>query len=423
MEKHRKSRSVDSDSQTIGWISIAELFLLVGIVMIAVAALLDSDLTVAAITNEGNHDEISQLKATVKLKDQKIEDRDLRIKTLNSEIATESLEKEKAILLAGTLDTKKTAAERRAADAETARKVAIAEKDRFEQQVKALSGEQSAVVAALTQAEQARLAEETARKAAEAARKTVIEEKTRLTQQLTALQAAHAALAKLAEEQKNSIEKLEVKLVEAHSKILNPLQNEKLVVSIWCTDLPDSLDLDLYVQDPSDDLCNWQTPRILFQAAEIAVLILSEDLRRANSTFEDGKSTVEEKYYSTRLLQEPEKPYLVFAMLRQTGVKELIREPVKLARPITVNWQIEVKRPKRPSLVETGQAEVEVAGAVIFDKSYLFPGLTPLFGFDVTSPDQPEIHVMGRDAIPHLFRGWEAKDVTEDAKNFKKIRE
>jgi hypothetical protein len=198
---------------------------------------------------------------------------------------------------------------------------------------------------------------------------------------------------------------------DAEDRVLRPLDTAKLVVTLSCKKLPDGLDLDLYVQDPDDQLCYWKQPRVLTADSETGMLIPSEDLRaRANQTVEI--------FYSNRLLSRgPDHPYLVFAMLRTTASTEAIE-------PVEVVWEIKARKGAELVVVGRGTKRLSQAGRVVVrDRLYVYSRLNPLCGFEVAGPSMSDQIVQMRGDIPDLLRGWQRSSIPEGSKDFNRIRD
>jgi predicted nucleic acid-binding Zn-ribbon protein len=198
---------------------------------------------------------------------------------------------------------------------------------------------------------------------------------------------------------------------DAEDRILRPLDSAKLVVTLSCKKLPDGLDLDLYVQDPDDQLCYWKQPRVLTADSETGMLIPSEDLRaRANQTVEI--------FYSNRLLsKDPNHPYLVFAMLRTTGSIEAIE-------PVEIIWEIKARKGAELVVLGQGTKRLSQAGRVVVrDRLYVYSGLNPLCSFEVPGPATSDQTVQMRSDVPNLLRGWETSSIPEGSTDFNRIRD
>jgi hypothetical protein len=201
---------------------------------------------------------------------------------------------------------------------------------------------------------------------------------------------------------------------ERHEAIFRPISKAPVVVRIRSRKIRPDLDLDLYVQDPLDRLCHWKVPRIENRQAEVATLIPSELLIRAQ-TDADAQATqlfTEEIYYSTELLAGPaSRPYLVFCMLRETGEH---RTGEQIAQP--VDWEVVINRKDQEPVRLTGQTIVSQSGRVMVQSTGdFYVGLVPLAGFHLQSAAQPEPIQVPTEELPEVLRGWRKGKLKEGA--------
>jgi hypothetical protein len=213
---------------------------------------------------------------------------------------------------------------------------------------------------------------------------------------------------RLAQANKDLMDRLtqcEVFLKRHNERILKPLEAARLVVKIRSVvPLDEELDLDLYVQDPRDEVCFWLSPRILNAAGEQATLIPSEDLREVQGLIDAGTRPVaEEVYYAAEpLLEGGQAPYLVFCMLRKIGAT------ARGAIQQTVEWEVILKDNRNAECDRyVGEFLVSETGAVTnCELGRRYPGLVPLTGFEIVRDATPEIRPLERDQVPDLLRGW-----------------
>lgn len=235
--------------------------------------------------------------------------------------------------------------------------------------------------------------------------------KAEAVEQLRLAQAEERRRKAEAVEQARTIERLNKIIKDAEDRVLRPLDTAKLVVTLSCNTLPEGLDLDLYVQDPDDQLCYWKQPRVLTADSETGMLIPSEDLRaRANQAVEI--------FYSNRLLSRgPDHPYLIFAMLRTTA-------PTEAIEPVEVIWEVKARKGAELVIVGRGTKWLSQAGRVVVrDRLYVYSGLNPLCSFEVSSSVTANQTVQMRADAPNLLRGWQRSSIPEGSKDFHRIRD
>ena len=205
-------------------------------------------------------------------------------------------------------------------------------------------------------------------------------------------------------------------------KILRPLKAARLVVRISCEDLRDDLDLDLYVQDPENELCYWKQPRVLTRYLERATLIPSEDLRTVgeNSADKRKQRVTEEVYYAAVPLVEPSnRPYLVFCMVRKVGPFENSE-----AVAINVSCEILIKNAAGTEFKLASARKIRSTGSVrVADNGESYPGLVPLTGFRVTDLEKPAGVLLEEKELPELLRGWDRRSPDKNVKVFGKLRD
>ncbi|MFM8584211.1 MAG: hypothetical protein ACKOFW_22360 [Planctomycetaceae bacterium] len=209
-------------------------------------------------------------------------------------------------------------------------------------------------------------------------------------------------------------------LRERSEQILKPLSRALLTIRIRSRNLPESLDLDLYVQDPLDRICSWRNPRIQSKRAEMATLIPSEYLQNieVNDGEVDANAVTEEAYYSSEIVPgSTERPYLVFCMLRETAAQA---SALKLEQP--VEWELVYNAPDSPSIRRKGTTVVPRSGKVMVQASGdLYLRLFPLAAFQVTEDSDRELVALERDQIPDLPRGWQKNRLQEGAAPYVKF--
>jgi hypothetical protein len=209
---------------------------------------------------------------------------------------------------------------------------------------------------------------------------------------------------------------------DRNERVLRPLNGAPLVVRIRARNLRMDLDLDLYVQDPNDRLCNWKYPRVENRRAEVATLIPSEHLATFETEGETGLTNVltEEAYYSAELLpSQSNRPYLVFCMLRETGDRPT-GEQISQA----VDWEVVVNRKDEPIVRLFGQATVRQSGRVMVQSTGdFYQGLVPLAGFYWESITAAVPKQIPADALPEVLRGWRKGKLREGATPFIKFPE
>lgn len=218
------------------------------------------------------------------------------------------------------------------------------------------------------------------------------------------------------------LENYELLLKERSEQILRPLDTARLVIRIRSRDMPTNLDLDLYVQDPQDRLCNWRHPRVLTDRAEEATLIPSEDLRTVITLRDDALTGAwtEEAYYSAQPIVGPtDRPYLVFCMLRESDGSPQIESVNQ-----TVEWEVTLKNSEGKDLRLVGQRVLSQSGVVLVTKrGEFYVRLLPLTGFRVMDAEIPDARELPSDEMPELLRGWQKRRHNEDAVPFQKLRD
>ncbi|QDU52931.1 hypothetical protein [Gimesia panareensis] len=212
------------------------------------------------------------------------------------------------------------------------------------------------------------------------------------------------------------------RLAQYNDRFLKPLKSAKLIVKIRTPTQPDSeLDLDLYVQDPRDEVCYWMQPRILDQKGERATLMPSEDLDILGLLDVNGPTPIaEEVYYvGEPIVEHTQKPYLVFCMIRKEGVTET--EPIRQ----NVEWEIILKSDKNQIADRlVGKRMILNSGAVLNSELGIrYPGLTPLTGFVVIGAAHRRIEMVSEKELPVLFREWTNQPTGEHRKPLVKLRD
>ncbi|MFN7767105.1 MAG: hypothetical protein ACK5UC_07860 [Planctomycetaceae bacterium] len=219
------------------------------------------------------------------------------------------------------------------------------------------------------------------------------------------LEAANRALETRLQELRTTTQFALSLISERHETILRPIGKAPIVVRIRSRQTRADLDLDLYVQDPLDRLCHWKVPRIENRQTEVATLIPSELLVRAetDTETEETRFFTEEVYYSTELLAGPaSRPYLIFCMLRETGAH---RTGEQIAQP--VDWEVVINRKDQEPVRLTGQSIVSQSGRVMVQSTGdFYVGLVPLAGFHLQSAAQPEPIQVPTQELPEVLRGW-----------------
>ncbi|MCA9179150.1 MAG: hypothetical protein KDB14_32035 [Planctomycetales bacterium] len=414
MPNHTHLSHDNGHDSAIGWISIAELFLLVGVVMIGVSAMLDDKAV-------GSQAESQDLRTQVALVEKQHATALEALGTAEATRLRAEATRDAAVQQLKDANDSLTAAQQAATAAQSAA-------DEARKTAAAANQSEQAAITQLKAAESAkqtadRLRADAERKLAEAANHTkqAAAIQARLNVVERELAAANTLIAKYRTAWGQMLEQyksLETRLELANARVLKPLDNDRIVITLSCQSLPSHLDLDLYVQDPNDRICYWRDPRVLEGVAETAILIPSEDLKQVQSS--DSTSQVEEKYFSTMVASGHDMPFLVFCMLRNTsdGAEAL----AELSQPITVNWRLELKAPDGSiGVTKTGEVQVTRSGAVVYEKSYQFTGLTPIVGLGWT--DMNDVRITPSQDLPPVFRGWRSTTVQENAKTVRKIRE
>jgi hypothetical protein len=369
-----RRRVAVQDAGVIGWISISEVFLLCGVTMLTVALAVESRLdrtrNELAVIKKAESDVPALRQAIAGLEQQRRQDLQA-IKTVTDRLA---LADQKAQKLAD-----------QAASLGLQLKTALAEKKWLGEALTARSMERDKLAADLVSRE------------AELVR--VRTENDSLRMERLAFQ--------------DQIRKLRDQLARIDESIVMPLKAAKLIVKIRCEALPTGYDLDLYVQDPHDQVCSWVQPRTLWETNETGLLILSEDLRNL-------RNTTEEIYYSLTI--EPsdlDHPYLVFCMLR---AKSSDARPGPLDVP--VEWEVSMAWKDSLEPIGKGVRRIKTPGKVVYaNRTYGYPGLVPLTGFRRASNPNEKPRVMGEQGIPRIFRGWSDSNVATDAASVIKVRD
>ncbi len=381
MIRKTPGRTEPPDSLAIGWISMAELFLLVGLVMIAVCVLL-----------AGRHAKAVQAgQAVTKVK--------------------EGLAAEKADLTNRLSETKDEAG-KKADEVSQLQDELEWEKEQREQQEKKWKEDQTTLQTRLKQRDeqldgQKERIDELERQVD--GHQKVAEGDRQRRQKLEQLLEKHErSLDELGEK----LDEYELKLAKANERIVRPLEKASLIVRLRADSLPDGLDLDLYLQDPLDRLCSWRDPRVISTNAETAFLIPSDDLRHEDET-------TEEIYYATEILQKSNKPYLIFAMLRRTEEREF-----ESAEGWSLQWELTIRNADGSETIRSGTAAIRRSGdIVVADGKRIYPGLSPVAAFAVTGSEDYKVNVLALADVPGLPRTWDRKRVPDDAERFMKIRE
>jgi hypothetical protein len=214
-----------------------------------------------------------------------------------------------------------------------------------------------------------------------------------------------------------------IRLAQIKESILVPPQAARLIVRVFCADLPENYDLDLYIQDPHNQECYWAKPRSRWENRETGLLILSEDLRRFG-----GKT--EEIYYSksierTELL--PGKPpenrsYLVSCMIRSTA-----ENFVPATFDIPVHWEVSMAWNGATEVVSKDTAHIKELGRVAYDKDKArpnqFPGLVLLTEFWGPSTPGEKPRFSDKSKLPQLFRGWLNIEFDPNSPSYHKIED
>lgn len=185
--------------------------------------------------------------------------------------------------------------------------------------------------------------------------------------------------------------------------------NAKLTIRISCSDLPDDLDLDLYVQDPKNRMCFLRNRLVKDEQAGLAILVESEDRHKfvREETIED--STIEESFYALDPIPTGnDRPYLLFCMLR--GDKNYGRKP--LVPSVTVDYEIKVQDSNGNEHAITGSARVDKTGQILITKdTSRYPGLTRLTGFTVNPNSEAFLQEALLDPEDKLPRGWSLEKI------------
>jgi hypothetical protein len=208
------------------------------------------------------------------------------------------------------------------------------------------------------------------------------------------------------------IRKLADRLNQIDESIVMPLKAAKLVVKIGCEGLPAGYDIDLFVEDPHDEVCFWAQPRIMWEARETGFLMLSEDLRNL-------RNTTEEIFYSPTI--EPSDSlhtYVVYCMLRA--------KPGAPPGPldVLVRWEVSMtlKDAIQPTVIKDGR-QITTPGKVVFaNNTYGYPGLVPLTAFWVPSVPNQQPQFLSK-TLPGFPRRWAGRDLPLDAQSVIKTRE
>lgn len=238
--------------------------------------------------------------------------------------------------------------------------------------------------------------------------------------EIAELRARNTQLAGALRLNEDQLKKIQGLLRQRSEQILRPLNNAVLVVRIRSHNLAENLDLDLYVQDPLDRICNWRNPRIQTDRAETATLIPSEYLRSIEIQ-KDGQADVgmtQEAYYSAELLPSSSaNPYVVFCMLREVGTGGA-GPPLQQE----VDWEVEWK-PKSGQIARlTGSTVIRQSGRVMVQATGdLYQRLFPLGGFYVPEQGEPELVQIPDDELPVIPRGWQKGRLKEGAGPFVKF--
>ncbi|EDL59218.1 coiled-coil domain-containing protein [Gimesia maris] len=206
---------------------------------------------------------------------------------------------------------------------------------------------------------------------------------------------------------------------QQNDRIMKPVETARVVIRVRAEDLPKSVDLDIYVQDPEDALCFWKQPRVLTEFAERATLIPSEALRfeSVKKNRPPSSNIEEETYYASIPLTG--KPYLVFCMFREKSKKTKYHPILQ-----KITWDISIKNADSEAKILKGERILNCStGGVEVDKTgdtttELYPGLEPLTGFTVSDADKPEVTLLDEDELPGFLRGW--KELTGEGTRYQK---
>lgn len=196
-------------------------------------------------------------------------------------------------------------------------------------------------------------------------------------------------------------------LQKAKDRIVKPIESARVVVRVRVENLPKDLDLDIYVEDPENEICFWKKPRVMSLHSERATLIPSEALRfaRLSGNQSDSTNIEEETYYASEPLAG--EPYLVFFMVREKSPQTEFRRI-----ELSLNWELIIKDEEGKSKIHKGNDTLKcLTGGIIVDSSEkqsreLFHGLTPLFGFDVDENSTQKVDFVVRKKMPALPRSF-----------------
>jgi len=376
----------DEDENTIGWVSMTDIFLLTTVLMVVmtifVQARFDRYKDRAAITQEqvaALHQQITRLK---------LENEPLQVEMQKLE-----------------------ALEAQIAESETQAKLTQERIAALHQQIEHLKQNNG-----ILQAEAQEMAEFKKRLADFEVSVTLLE------QNLAAAQAQAADLETQLQEKEQLVQQLQGRLIETpeESMLRTPL-SARLIVKVWAH-LPKDFDIDLFVQDPHNRICFYRNPNIFEADVEVATMLLSEYLKKRPSGY------TEEAYYSDRFIPSENgaaDSYLAFAIIRN----ERTGEAQKLDRPIRLHYEVSVRDDKGrlvASNSQRGAVQIDLAGwsqvggkgrlrflSSLFGENgpdFKFLNLYSLFGFYLTGSGRLSMIEHRGASLPSVPRGFHVID-------------
>jgi hypothetical protein len=389
MSRVEKPRVGFHDEASIGWISISEVFLLCGVLLLAIALMLEAGLGESRRETIQARTDLEKLKSQVDALPPDVKEQLELVK--NARTLSDQLSEARNRLrsLQDLLDDR----QRRLADL-TRELATLGERSRRADDLARRNRELAA-----EKGELERRSDELARSVASLNKQLVSlrAEVGRLERILAGKDARIAGL----EQDKNRVER---DLLAREERIHRPLQTAALVVKVSCLNLPDPLDIDLYVKDPRDtqdpraNLCHWDRPHIRSDNAETGMMILSEDLR----TKDDRK---EEVFYSNQISTEA-LPYQVYCMLRDTRMHLGRRgDQPPVPGPYRIDYEIFLRKGNQMVRVDHDTKDVSYIGDILVRKGELiYVGFIPIVGFTLSGQD-PDI-VLTRRPLGEFPRGF-----------------
>ena len=377
----------DEEEGVIGWVSMTDLFLLTTVLMLAVTAF------VQATFEQSEQEKRSELTPKeVQALRETIDRLERRREELEEKVAAQKETIEELREKIAKLEKQLEARERKLAELRRRLEKLEAENRRLADRVAEIEKQRD------------RLRETLEEKNELLAKKNrLIEKQKRMLEQKQ----------RLLEKYRRRARKLAAQLADLKEGLLRTPDEAELVVKI-SADLPENLDLDLFVQDPKDRLTFYRNREIWTENRQVATLILSEYLKR---TLE---GQIEEVFYSANMIPSPggaEEMYLVYCILRDRGGGK----PRRLDEPMTVEWEIWLKDRGGDRIAgETygGKLNIPATGWARGggeDKLRFF-NLYRIAGFYKRAADDRKLTVHGpeHDAVPSTPRGFvELKEVDQ----------